>query len=290
MTKHCNSIWSAASKMSLLRFTVIAVCVCFSLTSLTHAQDQQGAEVARIVDSHGDFPCDHTLALLDYFAIELDKSPSSEGYVVAYSGKSDGFGRVPHRLAHAKAYLVNTRAIDESRITIINGGRLKGAGELREEYWIVPEGATPPKTQQTNLENLGGGVTRKYDEGYADFIKDAGKYRFYCCEICGLEIPSISAYVKATKEAGAQAHIILYSGVNGFQTYSDAGRRRHRFSTFASILKSVLTKDYGLTAERINVVFGGKREVPTMELWIVPKGASTPQATPISTTQKDKKR
>lgn len=277
--------------MTLRTSRLTAICLSVLLIFLLNTQGQQGNKAARIVSLHGDYPCDHTLALLDGLAIELDKSPNSKGYVVAYSGKSNGFGRVPRRLAHAKGYLVNTRGIDESRITTVNGGRLKGSDELREEYWIVPEGATPPKIQQPDLVNFNDRIAPKYDEGYADFIKDAGKYGFSCCVICETEMPNINAYVRAIKEVNGHAHIILYSGVDGFhlQTLSGTERRRRPFSTFAKILKSILMQDYGLTAERINVVFGGKRDSQTMELWIVPKGASTPQATPINTIPKDKK-
>jgi hypothetical protein len=44
--------------------------------------------------------------------------------------------------------------------------------------------------------------------------------------------------------------------------------------------KTILVKDYKVSASRIKVMFGGYREAPIMELWIVPRGRHAPIPTP----------
>jgi hypothetical protein len=89
---------------------------------------------------------DDTKARLDNLAIELQNSPGSQGYIIAYAGRSSRAGQADRLIKRAKDYMVNQRGIDASRISVINGG-------TRDtdyfELWVVPQGAEPPQPTPT---------------------------------------------------------------------------------------------------------------------------------------------
>jgi hypothetical protein len=85
---------------------------------------------------------DDQKARLDNLVIELQRDPSLSAYIISYGGRFSRLGSAERLGARAKEYLVSKRAIDQSRITVVNGG-------LREDetiqLWIIPRGATPPQ-------------------------------------------------------------------------------------------------------------------------------------------------
>ena len=231
-----------------------------------------------MVDTYGDVPCDDTLARLDYFANALNEEPSARGYVIVYGGKDNAFGRVLHRLKHAKLYLENTRRIDAGRVVTIDGGRRE---ELTVEAWIVPAGAAPPAPTASSQVKASRIEPRKFDYGYVEFHKEGGKYVLSCCDICPLEVPDLREYATAIKqEPESRAYIFIYFGFGDFNSYSGIDRKPGGFRRMAGLLKGVLVRDYGMDASRIQIAYGGGRETLDMELWVVPRGASNPKPTP----------
>src|SRR6266536_5572992 len=89
---------------------------------------------------------DDQKARLDNLAIELQNDPSTTSYVIAYSGRTSRAGTAERLLARAKAYLVQKRVVDPSRLVTINGGYRE---EDCVELWVVPRGATPPQPTPT---------------------------------------------------------------------------------------------------------------------------------------------
>lgn len=89
---------------------------------------------------------DDTKARLDNLAIELQNSPSSQGYIIAYSGRASRAGQADRLIKRAKDYLMEQRGIDAGRLTTINGG-------FRDtdyfEFWVVPQGAEAPRPTPT---------------------------------------------------------------------------------------------------------------------------------------------
>ena len=85
---------------------------------------------------------DDDKARLDNLAIELQNSPGSTGYIIAYAGRSRRAGHADRMGRRAVDYLVNTRGIGQSRVVFVNGG-----GRERDTYelWLVPQGAEPPR-------------------------------------------------------------------------------------------------------------------------------------------------
>ena len=93
---------------------------------------------ARKFDEYGDIRFNDEKARLDNYAIELQNAPGSTGTIVVF-GNCAGAGQA--RGDRAKDYLVNTRGIDASRLTVVDGGCRE---ELVVELWIVPTGAAAP--------------------------------------------------------------------------------------------------------------------------------------------------
>jgi hypothetical protein len=97
---------------------------------------------SRIFDQFEPPAFDDVKARLDNLAIELQNAPSTQGYIIVYSGRRSRPGQADKLAARAKSYLTKERGIDSSRLVVINGG-------YREsdyfELWIVPQGAEPPQ-------------------------------------------------------------------------------------------------------------------------------------------------
>lgn len=79
-------------------------------------------------------------ARLDNYGIELQNDPTSTAYVVVYPAVDGRAGEVQQRLTRVVDYLVNSRAIDKGRITVIVSSPRQ---ELLVELWVCPPGAKP---------------------------------------------------------------------------------------------------------------------------------------------------
>ncbi|HXD31768.1 MAG TPA: hypothetical protein VN643_11665 [Pyrinomonadaceae bacterium] len=79
-------------------------------------------------------------ARLDNYGIELQNDPTSTAYVVVYPGTSGKANEVQQRSNRVVDYLVNSRAIDKGRITVIISSPRE---HLMVELWVCPPGAKP---------------------------------------------------------------------------------------------------------------------------------------------------
>ncbi len=75
----------------------------------------------------------------------------------------------------------------------------------------------------------------------------------------------------------ARAYVIFYRGRRGALT------QNHLYA------RNYLEMRGGIPPERIKAIYGGYRQHPTMELWIVPKGAEFPKPSPTYGRAKRKK-
>ncbi|HYU97590.1 MAG TPA: hypothetical protein VE977_02065 [Pyrinomonadaceae bacterium] len=89
---------------------------------------------------------DDQKARLDNLAVELQNDPTATTYVIAYGGRTSRIGQADLLGDRARNYLVAQRGIDQSRITVMNGGFRE---EDCVELWIIPSGATPPQPSPT---------------------------------------------------------------------------------------------------------------------------------------------
>jgi hypothetical protein len=89
-------------------------------------------------DAYGNIRFNDEKARLDNFAIQLQNTPDSTGYIVGYgSCNTEGIKRA----GRAKRYLVNIRGLDESRVVTVAGGCLP---ELQMRLWILTPDIKPP--------------------------------------------------------------------------------------------------------------------------------------------------
>ena len=89
---------------------------------------------------------DDQKARLDNLAVELQRDPSVSTTIIAYAGRNSRVGQGDFLMSRARDYLVDSRGIDPSRVTVINGGF---RDEDCVELWVVPRGAKPPQPMPT---------------------------------------------------------------------------------------------------------------------------------------------
>jgi hypothetical protein len=95
-------------------------------------------------------------------AIELQNSPGSRGYIIAYAGRRSRPGEAERMGKRAIDYLTTTRGIGRDRLVFVNGGyRETNSFEL----WLVPQGAEPPRPTPTlSTEQLRPATRRAHDD------------------------------------------------------------------------------------------------------------------------------
>ena len=101
---------------------------------------------SRLFDTCCSCSFDDQKARLDNLAIELQNDPTAKTYVIAYGGRTSRIGQADLLGDRARNYLVTNRGIDQSRITVMNGGFRE---EDCVELWIIPSGATLPQPSPT---------------------------------------------------------------------------------------------------------------------------------------------
>lgn len=89
---------------------------------------------------------DDDKARLDNLAIELQNSPGSTGYVIAYAGRGSRAGEAERMGRRALDYLTTARGISRDRLVFINGGHRESNSF---ELWVVPQGAEAPRPTPT---------------------------------------------------------------------------------------------------------------------------------------------
>ncbi len=208
---------------------------------------------ARKVDEFGrrGMGCCDAGARLDNFAIELQNEPGSTGYVLAYESAKRAPGTARLWGEELRNYLIEVRALEESRVFLVNAGRHDG-DDLKIEFWLVPQGAEPPAAARAEEKKEARPFSGEFDElGVFDDT------RFYDTEGCGeagaYEIGiTYAAFAKLLKQQpDSQGYIVVYSKPGSAPGYwRRVGTREQQ----------KLAGD-GLGAERLTIVNGGEVEV-----------------------------
>jgi hypothetical protein len=92
-------------------------------------------------DEFPNIPRNDEKARLDNLAIALQNDPTATAYVIVYPSRNGAADEAQKRTKRIVDYLVNSRAIDERRISTLTGS---ARNSLRIELWITPQGAKPP--------------------------------------------------------------------------------------------------------------------------------------------------
>jgi hypothetical protein len=254
-----------------LRFkkSISAMLLILSLESASVAQSPAESNLPRKVDSYGAIACDDAMARLDSFAIHLQNEPNSQGYIVVYRERNGLLGKYLNHMDFAKEYLVATRGISPERLATVSGGY---RDNLTTEFWIASKDNPIPVTNTAIEENTR--ASRKFDEGFADYSMYEGKPLLWTSDLCGLGAIYLRAYAKQLRsEPKSKGYIIVYT---------EHGKRFSRWRVMARLLRDEMVKEHKIDVNRIVTVYGGRREIPEAELWIVSEGVSTPKPTPKS--------
>lgn len=259
-------------------------------------------------------------ARLDNFAIHLmSEAKASKGHAIVYSGRYDPPQRVAAYREHIGHYLVNSRGLEAGRLTVVDGGYReemtielwlvpKGAttpepseaidptkeldkafkfedqyisvsveewraevedfelmGEVADETPIVEEKADEQpfeeRAEEAEASAQGEEVQEEAVETQAEEAADADVWWL------------LKDYARALDiEAKARGHIIFYA--------NPAQAPVSKVQANVEEAVAQLVRKYGVKAERLSVTFGGYRQTPIAELWLVPVNVSLPVPTP----------
>ena len=124
---------------------ILILCVLFSFISFAQTKEAQ-----KLVDLEHSYTCDDFIIISQNFFTKLDKMPNAMPYLIVYEGKRDN-KRFPLPM---KGELEGRMRIMKRRMEDMSGKKVNfiygGFREMHKlEFWIVPEGAEPPKPEPT---------------------------------------------------------------------------------------------------------------------------------------------
>lgn len=280
-----------ARQLSTLR--LILPVVCLIVLCAHQARSQADAPKALKFDEFGDIEISYLKARLDNFAIELQNSPDTRGFIMVYRSRRDLPGLNSRLANRMRDYMTYTRGLSGDRIVTVDGGE---ASCLWQEFWIAPPGAAP-KARDDAYSRAFVDIqsTRKFDEYFYPRRDDNRGEDYEVDYIDGGD--SLEAFAEALrKEPRAEAYVIIYPQYyierwdetlwNGdVEGKTIKHKRVHHDSRGIAVqvmreVKSDLVHKHHIAAHRIKVVNGGYRKLRFVELWIVPRGEHAPIATP----------
>lgn len=246
-------------KIFLVFITLLALFqICFG---------QEKPEAKQIAEM-GKICSEDLMARLDNFFIQLNNEPTALGYIIFHGGITEG------RNLQLINYMTNfypTRRFDKSRLLLLRG-------ENREEectqFWIVPAGATPikPETEFTEIKYAS---TSLFDKSWANFNKTSGKLDIYENGFYDLGCdfsPNRNEFAKVLLSNPALTGYLLI--------YTEFGKSKKYGDKIAKFALNELTKQHKVPANQLKTIYGGNREQPEIEFWIVPKGEQSPTPKP----------
>jgi hypothetical protein len=206
--------------------------------------------------------CEHG-ARLDNLGIELQNNQELTGYVIAYGPSGKGGGTADYRLLVTTNYLVNARGIAPERIKTINGGAYSAKDETMVELWVVPHGAVPPEPRK--FEN----DAATFQGLYSDY--ETGDLYGMLGESLGPPNPdsTLAGFAEVLRlQPSARAYVVAFTGEEeSFGAWQRAADREVE-----------QLKTYGVGADRVSVIFGGRDKGLRLQLWALPPDAPPPAA------------
>lgn len=222
--------------------------------SYLHAQSRkkQSKQTPILFDEFGAVGyCDLT-ARLDNFAIQLQNSPKQQGFLLAYAPPGAG----ERILDSLKNYLVNSRGIDEDRLTTIYGGRNKNLSELNAQLWIAPEGVVGPEPVKFDVKPAQFKGIFYEQQGY-DEIAYPGSFDEEGFHM-GVVMEGFADVFKHQPQS-----VTYVVGYNGKTSTPGAWKR------IAQNEIEELTR-LGFEANRFKIIFGGESEEAKVQVWVQP--------------------
>ena len=270
------------------RLLLLAPLVLLLLATSTWATQNQSQAVK--FDEFNDIQHSDLIARLDNFAVQLQNSPDSKGFVIVYRSKRDLPGLSHSMALLIREYLVSTRGLIKDRVVTVDGG---AATCLVQELWIVPSGTTPKPRDDAKIgyfyhpdvawkffqysylppelyKRFGVQKTLDSDEDYLEAFATEIKKQ-------PKTIACIIAYAQYDPKPGLADYTGNYEPRREVP-FDLAGTARRRLMHE----KTVLTKTYGIPPARVRTIDGGYRKDRQVELWVVPAREPMPVPTPNS--------
>jgi hypothetical protein len=92
-------------------------------------------------DEYGDLDFKSETGRLDTFAVALDQTANSRGYILVYAGKVACADEARTRADRARRYLIDKRGLRPTRIVAVDGGYRE---TFSVELYVLPQNADPP--------------------------------------------------------------------------------------------------------------------------------------------------
>lgn len=217
-------------------------------------------------------------AQLDAVGNLLKADLHSNAYVIGYSGRDDFFGGgIVH--ANYARNLLRRWVAEDSRVRTVYGGRREN---LTIEVWIVSDFSSVPQTTPTiPSESAYAKTAQKYYEYQHPYVGRTAMELFSEYEY--FNQPAILDGLAALleRQSNLRAYIITYEG------------RRDRNSKAYKLGESdryYLAMESNIPSDRVVLINGGRRENRTVELWVVPEGATAPKATAVIQKRTNRRR
>ena len=210
----------------------------------------------RKIDSFGAIACDDAMSRLDAFASHLQNEPDALGYIVVYPERNGLPGKYLSYIDFSKYHLEMVRGISVERLRTLRG---EYRGNLTTELWIVPSGASLPIRESSDGMHLPFG---KFDEGFADYSTYQGKQALWTYDLCPLAAIYFDAFASQLRsKPNSTGRLIIHL---------EYGKPPSRAGTMAHLLRTEMVTSQHINSQRIVIVYGERRKIPMVELWITP--------------------
>jgi len=255
-----------ATAVMCLATALIVVVPFFNGTTLLICSAQPRTESARKFDEYGDLIQDDERVRLSAFAAGLAGNRDARGYILVYGGRLDPVGRARRYALRAKNFLVDTEGLTSNRIVTIDGGQRES---LTVELWIVPSNAEPPiPTPTLDLRPGHENKAWEFDEYPYDY-----EFSWNSFETPSVRLDGFAQWLRS--HPTSKGYIIVYA-LNRDDRRGVQGDRFGKAKRIALAEKTYLTKTQHIDPRRLVAVDAGYSNERTVELWIVPGGASPP--------------
>lgn len=249
--------------MYLFYFIVIVVL------ALGNAKAQERPK-AVLAEEVGITCSEDLMARYDYFLGKLLLQPSARGMLLFYGDQSSE-GRNLNLFRWMTEFYPQVRRFKNLNLEFV---RAKNGPKTNIQFWIVPSGAEPPAPSE-RFQPEAITSTSRYDVAAADFHKYKGKTYLYLDGFyelgCDFAPNNVGFVDQLRKNKSLTGYFVVYTEFGKGKAYGD------RIARFAV---SELLKNFRISRARIKTIYGGNRNKPEIELWLVPEGDRLPTLLP----------
>jgi hypothetical protein len=234
---------------------------------------------------------------LDNFLLALRDNPGAKGYIIFYRGASELPAWQTDAFAERVLYMYSThvrlRRFPRESVVLIDGGF---RSSRMTELWFMPPGGEVPQPSETvekpvteknkallvesNYLELAGAVIPEPEEVSEETVGNQETKTEITENQAGEEIEpeeffewtSVYFAEALKKDKSAKGRVIFYAD----ETEYDLTKAREIVER--GLLD--LSKNTEVNLSRVKIVFGGYRENPEIEFWIIPRGTKKPKPTP----------